>query len=125
MPNSTYDLRSLIIKYDLENSLKAEGYFLNILNNQERIIFENYSSDPALLLILREAVVMTDLVDDIKHIIARINHELEISQGIDEEVLERIHLKNLDLLNRIANNECSLSNIYNKNEKVFLVTLKS
>lgn len=125
MTNSTYDLRSLIIKYDLENSLKAEGYFLNILNDQERIVFENYSKDQALLLILREAVVMTDLIDDIKCIIARVDRELEISKGIDEGVLEKIRLKNLDLLDRIKNNQCNLDNIYNKNEKVLLVALKS
>ena len=88
--NNFYDLRLLILKYDLENYIKNFTTFeVSFLNEEEHKLLEKYLDDDESIELIREAVLNIDDVKELDHLIEEVKKELSSLISPSDSELEQ------------------------------------
>ena len=85
--NNFYDLRVLILKYDLENYINNSTSFeVSFLDEKEHNILNKYLDDEESLELIREAVINIDDEKELDNLIGKLKTELVGYTSSDREL---------------------------------------
>ena len=89
--NNFYDLRVLILKYDLENYINNSTSFeVSFLDEKEHNILNKYLDDEESLELIREAVINVDDKKELDELIEKSKNELACHTSSDSELEQTI-----------------------------------
>ena len=89
--NNFYDLRVLILKYDLENYINNSTSFeVSFLDEKEHNILNKYLDDEESLELIREAVINVDDEKELDELIEKSKNELACHTSSDSELEQTI-----------------------------------
>ena len=85
--NNFYDLRILILKYDLENYINnSTSYEVSFLDETEHNLLDKYLDDDKSLELIREAVINIDDEKELDNLIGKLKTELVGYTSSDREL---------------------------------------
>ncbi len=85
--NNFYDLRILILKYDLENYIKkVSSYNPSLLNEKECQVLNRYIDDEDSLELIREAIIRTEKKKEVDQLIQNLKVEVKKQAEWDSEI---------------------------------------
>ena len=85
--NRFYDLRILILKYDLENYINnSTSSLISFLDKTEHNLLDKYLDDEKSLELIREAVINIDDEKELDNLIANLKAELACYTSSDHEL---------------------------------------
>ena len=89
--NNFYDLRVLILKYDLENYIiNSTSFEVSFLDEKEHNILNKYLDDEESLELIREAVINVDDEKELDELIEKSKNELACHTSSDSELEQTI-----------------------------------